>query len=44
VAPGPEELLAADRIASSVEDERLRELVRRAAAASLSGARDDRPF
>jgi hypothetical protein len=40
--PSPEELRVADAIAAAVDDERLRELVRRAAAASLSARQDDR--
>ena len=42
--PGPDERRQADRLAAAVEDERLRELVRRAAAASLSTPPDDRSF
>ncbi len=41
---GPEERRAADQVAASVEDERLRELVRRAVAAGLSTRRDNRSF
>ena len=43
-APSPEARLEADRIAASVEDAELRQLVRRAAAASLSRPPHDRPF
>ena len=43
-APSPEARLEADRIAASVEDAELRQLVRRAAAASLSRPAHDRPF
>jgi hypothetical protein len=39
-----ESLAEAARLAAPVEDERLRELVRRAAAASLAHQRTDRPF
>ncbi len=43
-APSAETRLEADRIAASVEDAELRQLVRRAAAASLSRPPHDRPF
>lgn len=43
-APSPEIVEKAERIASAVGDEELRELVARAAAASLAKAADDRPF
>ncbi len=42
--PGPGPLREAELLAASVEDERLGELVRRAAAASLSARADDRHF
>lgn len=41
--PSPEARAEAARIAAEIEDEGLRELVARAAAASLSRAPDDRP-
>jgi hypothetical protein len=41
---GPEEIRAAEALSAGVEDERLRELVRRAAAASLSARAADRHF
>jgi predicted nucleic acid-binding Zn ribbon protein len=41
---GPEERVEAASIASGIEDEELRELVARAAAASLARARSDRGF
>jgi hypothetical protein len=41
--PGPEERELAASLAAAVEDDRLRELVSRAAAASLARPRDDRP-
>lgn len=40
----PEALAEAERMAASVEDETLRNLIQRAAAASLAKARSDRPF
>lgn len=40
---GPEETAVADAVASAIDDPELRELVRRAAAASLSRRRSDRP-
>jgi Dna[CI] antecedent DciA-like protein len=40
----PEILAEAGRLAASVEDDRLRDLVRRAAAASLAHPPTDRPF
>ena len=40
--PGPAERREADLLAASVQDERLRDLVRRAAAASLSARANDR--
>lgn len=42
--PGPDELEEANRLAAPIEDENLRELVRRAVAASLSARRSDRSF
>jgi hypothetical protein len=45
--PSPRELAAAETIAAGIEDPGLRELVSRAAAASLAGTEgrpDDRPF
>jgi hypothetical protein len=42
-APSPEARAEAARIAAEIEDEGLRELVARAAAASLSRVPDDRP-
>jgi hypothetical protein len=42
--PGPQERDEAASIASGIEDEELRELVARAAAASLARARSDRGF
>ena len=41
---GPEERRTADGVAAAVEDERLRELVRRAVVAGLSNRRDNRSF
>jgi hypothetical protein len=41
-APGPEELALAAALAAGIEDDRLRELVSRAAAASLARPPDDR--
>lgn len=43
-AASAETKLEADRIAASVEDDELRQLVRRAAVASLSRPSHDRPF
>ncbi len=43
-APSSDATLEADRIAASVEDVELRQLVRRAAVASLSRPPHDRPF
>jgi hypothetical protein len=40
---GPEEQAVADQVASAIEDPELREMVRRAATASLSRRRSDRP-
>jgi hypothetical protein len=42
--PDPESLAEAERMAAEVGDETLRNLIARAAAASLSKARGDRPF
>ena len=42
--PGPDERVEAAAMASGIEDEELRELVARAAAASLARARSDRGF
>jgi hypothetical protein len=42
--PGREDRREAARLAATVEDLRLRDLVRRAAAASLAARRDDRTF
>jgi hypothetical protein len=42
--PTPGELAEAERAAASIEDPQLRELVRRAAAASLATTRDDHPI
>ena len=42
--PTAEELAEAARVAASVEDPELRELLRRAAAASLATTRDDHPI
>ncbi len=44
VAPSPEVVVEADTAASVIEDEELRELVARAARASLQRARSDRDF
>jgi hypothetical protein len=44
VESSPEAAAAATRLSAPVEDERLRELVRRAVAASLSAPPGDRPF
>ena len=42
VAPGPEETAVAESVSSVIEDPELREIVRRAAAASLAAHRSDR--
>jgi hypothetical protein len=42
--PSPEEAAEADSAAAEIEDPELRELVRRAARASLAKARSDRGF
>jgi hypothetical protein len=42
--PRPETVAAAHALAATIDDEDLRALVARAAAASLDRARDDRPF
>jgi hypothetical protein len=42
--PDPETLAEAERLAAEVGDETLRNLISRAAAASLARAPDDRPF
>jgi hypothetical protein len=41
--PTPEERARAEQISAEIEDEELRKLVARAAAASLAGQRSDRP-
>jgi predicted nucleic acid-binding Zn ribbon protein len=42
--PDPESLAEAERVTAEIGDETLRNLVQRAAAASLAKARGDRPF